>query len=162
MKESLVSNNVMTSRQVNNHINPMKRKLDGYLSVLQLTLLIGIVLILSINLSFVSAYSSSVVQHTSTSLSANSLSGSRFGSSSSYISSSNVYGYDRFPSASYLSGQGIGLYGSMAKDQCGAGNGTDFLVQIAPFGCPPSVVRSDLLEEQNVPVFCQLAATKLN
>src|SRR3989344_5773561 len=38
----------------------------------------------------------------------------------------------------------------------------DFIIQIAPFGCTPAVVRSDLLEEQNVPVFCQLAATKLN
>ncbi len=41
-------------------------------------------------------------------------------------------------------------------------DGTDFVLQIAPFGCQPSVVRSDLLEEQNVPVFCQIAATKIN
>src|SRR3989344_2694453 len=161
MKECLVSENVKGVMNNEHPINHMKKGFNLIL-FLKFILLIGIVLILSINLSFVSAYSSSVVQHTSTSLSANSLSGSRFGSSSSYISSSNVYGYDRFPSASYLSGQGIGLYGSMAKDQCGAGNGTDFLVQITPFGCSPSVVRSDLLEEQNVPVFCQLAATKLN
>ncbi|MDO8528310.1 MAG: hypothetical protein Q7S06_00260 [Nanoarchaeota archaeon] len=40
--------------------------------------------------------------------------------------------------------------------------GRDFLLQIAPFGCTPAVVRSDLLEEQNVPVFCQLAATQVN
>ncbi|MCK4647670.1 hypothetical protein KAT24_01940 [Candidatus Pacearchaeota archaeon] len=40
--------------------------------------------------------------------------------------------------------------------------GQDFLIQIAPFGCTPAVVRSDLLEEQNVPVFCQLGATKIN
>lgn len=40
--------------------------------------------------------------------------------------------------------------------------GQDFLIQMAPFGCTPAVVRSDLLEEQNVPVFCQLAATKIN
>jgi len=38
----------------------------------------------------------------------------------------------------------------------------DFIVQIAPAGCQPPVVRSDLLEEQNVPVFCQLDAIKLN
>jgi hypothetical protein len=30
--------------------------------------------------------------------------------------------------------------------QCGLGQ--DFLVQVAPFGCSPGVVRSDLLEEQ--------------
>lgn len=41
-------------------------------------------------------------------------------------------------------------------------SGTDFLVQIAPLGCEPLVVRSDLLEEQNVPVYCKLAATKIN
>ena len=40
--------------------------------------------------------------------------------------------------------------------------GTDFLIQIAPFGCTPAIVRSDLLEEQNVPVFCQLGATQIN
>jgi len=40
--------------------------------------------------------------------------------------------------------------------------GQDFLIQIAPLGCSPSVVRSDLLEEQDVPVFCPLSATKLN
>ena len=40
--------------------------------------------------------------------------------------------------------------------------GQDFLVQIAPLGCEPTVVTSDLLEEQNVPVLCQLAATQIN
>jgi hypothetical protein len=40
--------------------------------------------------------------------------------------------------------------------------GQDFIIQIPPFGCTPAVVRSDLLEEQNVPVFCQLGATKIN
>ena len=39
---------------------------------------------------------------------------------------------------------------------------TDFIVQIAPAGCTPTVVRSDLLAEQNVPVFCQLNAVKIN
>jgi hypothetical protein len=46
------------------------------------------------------------------------------------------------------------------KKQCEAGQ--DFVVQVAPFGCTPAVVRSDLLEEQNVPVFCKLQATKIN
>ncbi|MDP3965901.1 MAG: transglycosylase SLT domain-containing protein, partial [archaeon] len=40
--------------------------------------------------------------------------------------------------------------------------GQDFLIQIAPGGCSPPVVRSDLLEEQNVPVFCKLQALKIN
>ncbi|MFH1787284.1 MAG: transglycosylase SLT domain-containing protein [archaeon] len=46
------------------------------------------------------------------------------------------------------------------KERCEAGQ--DFILQIAPLGCTPAVVRSDLLEEQNVPVFCQVAATKIN
>jgi len=41
-------------------------------------------------------------------------------------------------------------------------NRQDFLVQIAPGGCSPAVVRSDLLEEQPVPVFCQLMSLKIN
>ena len=50
--------------------------------------------------------------------------------------------------------------GDFEGDMCQ--DNQDFLVQIAPAGCTPSVVRSDLLEEQNVPVFCQLSATKMN
>ena len=49
---------------------------------------------------------------------------------------------------------------SSYKTGCDAGQ--DFILQIAPSGCTPAVVRSDLLEEQNVPIFCQLAATKIN
>ena len=53
-----------------------------------------------------------------------------------------------------------GAFGSFNKSMCDAGQ--DFIIQIAPFGCTPAVVRSDLLEEQNVPVFCRLGATKIN
>ncbi|MEM3112944.1 MAG: transglycosylase SLT domain-containing protein [Candidatus Pacearchaeota archaeon] len=38
----------------------------------------------------------------------------------------------------------------------------DFIFQIAPGGCSPSVVRSDLLAEQNVLVFCKLSAIQIN
>jgi hypothetical protein len=38
----------------------------------------------------------------------------------------------------------------------------DFVMQIAPGGCSPAVVRSDLLEEQNVPVFCKVMAVQVN
>ena len=48
----------------------------------------------------------------------------------------------------------------MEDDQCNATS--DFIIGIPPGGCTPSVVRSDLLEEQNVPVFCQLYAIKVN
>lgn len=40
--------------------------------------------------------------------------------------------------------------------------GKDFLIQIAPFGCTPAVVRTDLLEENDVQVLCQLSATQIN
>ncbi len=54
----------------------------------------------------------------------------------------------------------IGAFTGFPREQCEAGQ--DFIIQIAPFSCTPAVVRSDLLEEQNVPVFCQLSATNLN
>ena len=38
----------------------------------------------------------------------------------------------------------------------------DLQLFIPPAGCKPYVVRSDLLEEQNVPVFCQLAPLVIN
>jgi hypothetical protein len=38
----------------------------------------------------------------------------------------------------------------------------DMLLMIPPGGCSPSVVRSDLLEEQNVPVFCKVTSIELN
>lgn len=38
----------------------------------------------------------------------------------------------------------------------------DVAFMIPPLGCQPYVVRSDLLEEQNVPVFCQLVPLKLS
>ncbi len=41
--------------------------------------------------------------------------------------------------------------------------GSDFLVQVDPVqGCSPRVVRSDLLEENSVPIFCPLQAIKIN
>ena len=46
------------------------------------------------------------------------------------------------------------------KDSCEARQ--DILIQVSPAGCQPTVVRSDLLEEQNVAVFCQLDSLKLN
>jgi len=48
----------------------------------------------------------------------------------------------------------------LENDQCEATS--DFFVMIPPGGCSPMVVRSDLLAEQNVPVFCQLQAVQVN
>ena len=63
-------------------------------------------------------------------------------------------------STNYLRGQGVDIFPTFNPDMCGKGQ--DFVLQVAPFGCSPTIVRSDLLEEQNVPVFCQIAATKIN
>ncbi len=52
--------------------------------------------------------------------------------------------------------------GSVNLDHRKCEAGQDFVLQISPFGCTPPVVRSDLLEEQNVPVFCAIAATQVN
>ena len=52
------------------------------------------------------------------------------------------------------------ILNDMKNGQCQASN--DFLVAIPPLGCTPTVIRSDLLEEQNVPVFCQLDALQVN
>lgn len=38
----------------------------------------------------------------------------------------------------------------------------DLMLYIPPGGCQPNVVRSDLLAEQNVPVFCQVSAIEIN
>ena len=38
----------------------------------------------------------------------------------------------------------------------------DFILQIDPAGCNPPIVRSDLLEEQHVVVFCPIKAVKIN
>ena len=48
----------------------------------------------------------------------------------------------------------------MQNGQCNATS--DFVISIPPGGCSPMVVRSDLLEQQNVPVFCKLYAIKVN
>ncbi|MEM4641442.1 MAG: glucosaminidase domain-containing protein, partial [Candidatus Pacearchaeota archaeon] len=41
-------------------------------------------------------------------------------------------------------------------------SGMDFIVMTTPESCEPAVVRSDILEEQDVPVFCRLTAIKIN
>ena len=52
------------------------------------------------------------------------------------------------------------ILSEMEDEQCNAT--TDFIIGIPPGGCSPSVVTSDLLAEQNVPVFCELYAIKVN
>jgi len=86
---------------------------------------------------------------------------------------SNTYGgynnYNQYGQYGYNQGTGAyglsGLYGYGANNQFNSQlcqQGQDFLLHIAPGGCSPAVVRSDLLEEQNVPVFCRLASFQSN
>jgi soluble lytic murein transglycosylase len=78
----------------------------------------------------------------------------------SFTDSNFAYRSGGFDSQAYLGGS-VGLYGAQIREeQCSSGQ--DFVVQIAPFGCTPTVVRSDLLEEQNVAVFCPLIASQIN
>ncbi len=93
---------------------------------------------------------------------------STFGNSGSYGGSSND-GFDANfqyyqPNFNQIYGSQVGnywpIFEQMKNNQCNATS--DFVVMIPPGGCSPSVVRSDLLEEQNVPVFCQLQSIQVN
>ncbi len=62
----------------------------------------------------------------------------------------------------YYGGSRINQYWPRFSEKEVCETGTDFIVNVAPAGCQPTVVRSDLLEDQDVPVFCQLDAIKIN
>lgn len=85
-------------------------------------------------------------------------------SSSGFFGGSTSSWQSTQPSFNRLYSGDIGNYwpilSNMENDQCEATS--DFVIAIPPLGCTPTVVRSDLLEEQNVPVFCQLYAVKIN
>jgi len=74
---------------------------------------------------------------------------------------SNVIAADTTPYSYYGANAQI-FFPTISEDQCASGEGQDFIVQIAPGSCEPTVVRSDLLAEQNVPVFCRLIGFKIN
>ncbi len=61
-----------------------------------------------------------------------------------------------------LVGQPNFLKNSLTFDKSMCQEGTDFVLQIAPYSCQPAVVRSDLLEEEDVSVSCQIMATQIN
>ncbi|MFH1585504.1 MAG: hypothetical protein ABIB79_01930 [archaeon] len=63
-------------------------------------------------------------------------------------------------SATYLERQGVSLTPQWDESKCEAGQ--DFVLQIDPTGCEPSVIPSSLLEDQNTPVLCPIMATKIN
>jgi hypothetical protein len=94
-------------------------------------------------------------------VSANQFSG---GPTAGFSGSTNMWQYQQ-PTFGGLYGSQIGDYWPiltrLESNQCNE-TMSDFIIGIPPGGCSPMVVRSDLLEEQNVPVFCQLHAIKVN
>ncbi|KHO54938.1 MAG: hypothetical protein QT10_C0009G0020 [archaeon GW2011_AR19] len=77
---------------------------------------------------------------------------------SAYVSSRPQYTQSGFGFSSGIFGSG----NPPVFDQKMCEAGQDFVLQVAPTGCSPAVVRSDLLEEQDTWVFCPIAATKIN
>ena len=72
--------------------------------------------------------------------------------------------YQNLPSSTYLyptADYNPWTQFSWQQDYCNK-TGMDFLVLIEPSGCQPAVVRSDLLEEQDVPVLCRMTGIKIN
>lgn len=59
-------------------------------------------------------------------------------------------------------GSNVNTYWPVLGDQTTCQARQDILLNVAPVGCQPVVVRSDLLAEQNVPVFCQIDALQIN
>jgi len=59
-----------------------------------------------------------------------------------------------------IKSEGVGGFGTFDSSICR--DGRDFVLNVLPFGCDPVVVRSDLLEEQDVTVFCKISATQIN
>jgi len=80
------------------------------------------------------------------------------------ISSSYSFArYQQRPSyRSYYTSSQIDTYWPVLNDADNCEARSDIMLQVAPAGCQPTVVRSDLLAEQNVPVFCQVDAWKIN
>ena len=64
--------------------------------------------------------------------------------------------------SSYYSSSQISTYWPAFGDSENCEARQDIILQIAPAGCKPVVVTSDLLADQNVPVFCQVNAIKIN
>ncbi len=87
------------------------------------------------------------------------------GDTGSYFSGDNSYSFSNpnYNQAGFF-GSGFGRFGEVdpALEQEMCRERKDFIIQIAPGACTPAVVRSDLLAEQNVPVFCKLQAIQIN
>ena len=80
------------------------------------------------------------------------------GFSSGYSASS----YQYQPSYQTYYGSQMSTYWPILGDKETCQGRQDVILQIAPAGCEPMVVRSDLIADQNVPVFCQVDAMQVN
>ncbi|MBS3091385.1 hypothetical protein J4217_02980 [Candidatus Pacearchaeota archaeon] len=80
------------------------------------------------------------------------------GYGSSYSSAS----YQYQPSFQTYYGNDVNTYWPILNDKDVCKARQDMLLQVSPAGCQPMVVRSDLLADQNVPVFCQIDALQVN
>lgn len=87
-----------------------------------------------------------------------------FVSATDFSASSGSYQYTAPNFNSYYSSSEMGTYWPILKqmEEGNCSEGTDFMVSIPISGCSPAVVRSDLLADQNVPIFCQLSAVRIN
>lgn len=87
-----------------------------------------------------------------------------FAGGGQFFGGGSNYQYAQPSFNTYYSDSQIGEYwpilSQIENGECEATQ--DFLIGIPPGGCSPMVVRSDILEEQNVPVFCQLDAVRVN
>ncbi|MFH1425336.1 MAG: hypothetical protein ABIG28_01230 [archaeon] len=84
---------------------------------------------------------------------------------SAFSAGSSSASYSRVatqPSFQTYYGSNVGTYWPVYGDAESCEARQDLLLNVAPLGCSPAVVRSDLLAEQDVPVFCQIDALKVN
>ena len=70
--------------------------------------------------------------------------------------------YARPDFQTFYAGDRLQTYWPVLGDKETCESRQDILLQVTPAGCQPAVVRSDLLAEQNVPVFCQIDALQVN
>lgn len=77
----------------------------------------------------------------------------------------SAYTYSTSSSSLFNNAGGVGSFASYSQGKIDAelcSAGTDFILQIDPFSCEPAPVRSDLLEEEDVTVYCKISATQIN
>ena len=78
-------------------------------------------------------------------------------------SSARLVNTQSYPTLNGLySGSDVNTYWPIVGDRTTCQSRQDILLQIAPAGCQPTVVRSDLLGDQSVAVLCQLQAFQVN